>query len=889
MNTLKFVIFGAFTAIIFSVTSCTRPKPAVLELKDNWEIQSSAAITPDGTKISTTDFQSEKWYHATVPTTVLAALVENKVYPDPFYGDNLKTIPGYRSGSWLSMPKDSPFRPSWWYRTKFTIPSDWVGQFMTLHLNGINLKANVWLNGHQIADTATVVGMFRRFEFDINQWGKPGAENSLAIQVYGPGRIADVKYYTKQVEATTGWDDHNPQPPDLNMGVWQDVFISADGPVSIRNPYVVTDLDLPSLDNAHLAISAKLINKSDKEVKGNLIGIIENIQIEKEVILAPHESKIVEFTSAEFNALNIKNPRIWWPHNVGSQELYLLKLSFETNGNLSAEEKVRFGIREVSTYINKDGWRGYQVNGKNILIRGGAWMTSDMLLRLSNDRYSGLVQYAKEAGLNALRSEGFSIRETEEFYNLCDEHGILVIQQFFGRNLPDEKLAINIIEDMLLRIRNHPSLIHFLGHDETFPTENLDKNYKELVAKYTPQRTYQPHSGAFNIEDRFKTGGTRTGTLELWSYANPSHYYTHKVDGAWGFAQSGGIGGVFAPYESMRKVLPEKALWPVNNETFSFHTVLQGTDYFTAGLEALENRYGKATGIVDFCSKGMALNYESARGMFEAYARNKYEALGITTWKYDAAWPAVYSWQYVDWYLNVGGAYYGAKKGCEPLHVQYSYDDNSIYVVNSMYKEFKDLKVTARIFNFDLSEKLSKSAVVNIGSDGKTEAFKIDFPAGLSKTFFLRLKLEDPAGKEITDNFYWLSTSKDIEGTKADLKSPRGFEWELFVAKPKSVADFKDLEKLPKVELEKSFTVLQDSSEIKGVVKIKNQGKNLAFMVHLALTKGDGGDEINPVYWGDNYFSLFPGEEKEITVRYNKVDQGSGATTLKVDGWNVKP
>lgn len=887
MKTAKFLFYGLLIAVILLSISCTKSKPSVLHLNNNWEIQSSAVVSSKGGDISTNDFKPDHWYPVAVPTTVLAALVENKVYPDPFYGENLKSIPGYKAGSWLSMDKNSPFRPSWWYRTKFQIPSDWKGQFMSLHLNGINLKANVWLNGYQVADTASVVGMFRRFEIEINKWGRIGSDNTLAVEIFGPGRIPDVKYYTKQIEATTGWDDHNPQPPDLNMGVWQDVFISADGPVSIRNPYVVTHLDLPSLENAHLTVSAKLINNSDQAIKGTLKGVIEAIQFEKVVTLAPHESRIVTCNPVDFKQLNINKPRIWWPNNVGTQELYTMKLTFETKESISAEEKVRFGIREVSTYINKDGWRGYQVNGKNILIRGGAWQTSDMLIRLTPHRYEGLIRYAKEAGLNALRSEGFSIRETEEFYNLCDENGILVIQQFFGRNLPDEKLAINIIEDMLLRIRNHPSLIHFLGHDETFPTENLDKNYKELVAKYTPERTYQPHSGAFNIKDRFKTGGTRTGTLELWSYANPSHYYTHKDDGAWGFAQSGGIGGVFAPYESMRKMLPEKSLWPINNEAFSFHTVLQGTEYFTAGLEAINNRYGKPTGIVDLCTKGMALNYESARGMFEAYARNKYDALGITTWKYDAAWPAVYSWQYVDWFLNVGGAYYGAKKACEPLHVQYSYDDNSIYVVNSFYKEFSNLKVTAKLFNFDLSEKLTKSAIVSISPDGKTEAFKIEFPADLSKTFFLKLILEDNSGKEITDNFYWLSTVKDVEGIKIEGKSPRGFDWDLFTARPKSVADFTSLEKLPKVELERSFVIQQDSSEIKGVVKIRNIGKNLAFMVHLALTKGTGGDEISPAYWGDNYFSLFPGEDKVIKVRYNKVDQGSGSAVLKVDGWNV--
>ena len=209
-------------------------------------------------------------------------------------------------------------------------------------------------------------------------------------------------------------------------------------------------------------------------------------------------------------------------------------------------------------------------------------------------------------------------------------------------------------------------------------------------------------------------------------------------------------------------------------------------------------------------------------------------------------------------------------------------------MVNSFYQDFKDLKVTAKIFNFDLKEKLSKTAVVGVGSDGKTEAFKVEFPSGLSKTFFLKLKLEDSSGKEISDNFYWLSTVQDIPGTKLEVKSPRGFDWDLFIAKPKSVADFTSLESLPQVELHKTFEIQQDSLEIKGVVKIKNIGNNLAFMVHTALTKGDGGDEISPAYWSDNYFTLFPGEEKLIKVQYNKIYQENKTAILKVDGWNIK-
>ena len=526
------------------------------------------------------------------------------------------------------------------------------------------------------------------------------------------------------------------------------------------------------------------------------------------------------------------------------------------------------------------------INGEKILIRGGAWMTSDMLLRLTPERYEALVRYAREAHLNMLRSEGFSIRETDEFYDLCDEYGIMVTQQLFGRNLPDEDLAISIIKDMMLRIRNHPSLVHFLGHDETFPTATLDSAYQSLVAQYTPERTYQPHSGAFDIKNRFKTGGTRTGTMELWSFANPEHYYTHKDDGAWGFAQSGGIGGVVAPYESMRRMMPEKDLWPIDNDTFSFHTVLQSLDYFETLRNAMNHKYGEPQDIKDFCLKGQVINYESARGMFEAYARNKYDALGITTWKYNAAWPASITWQYIDWYLNVGGAYYGAKKACEPLHVQYSYDDHSVYVVNSFYKSFGNLTVKARVFDFDMNVKYSRTATVDVAKDGKTEAFKIDWPQGLSKSYFLSLILEANDGQDISNNFYWFSKIPYIEGTKEEVMLEDN--WDMFRTIPTSFSDHTDLLKLPPVELESSYNITDEDNEKVVQVNIKNPSPNLAFMIHLALTRGKDGDEVTPAYWQDNYFSLLPGESKRVTAHVPAYALQGASGHVKIEGWNIK-
>ena len=844
-----------------------------LMLRDAWAVQSSAKLTAQGEVLSTTPYHPEGWYPTSVPKTVLAVLADNGVYPDPYYGENLKQIAGYREGRWLRMPEDSPFYPAWWYRTEFTLPDAFKGRRLVLHIDGVNFRANVWLNGRQLASDDAVVGMFRRFEFDVDDFVRFGEPNGLALEVTGPGHLPEKDYHTKQVEATTGWDDHNPQPPDLNLGLWRDVYITATGPVALRHAYVDSDLEVPSLGSADLTVEVHCVNKTDGQVAGTLSGTIEEIAFAQEVVLEPGETKVVQFTPEAFEQLHVKNPRVWWPVDVGPQELYDCTLTFSVVGAVSDTAQTRFGIRKATSYINDEGWRVYRVNGRNILIRGGAWMTCDMLLRLDRRRYNALIRYAKEAHLNMLRSEGFSIRETEDFYDLCDEYGVMVTQQIFGRSIPDEDLAVACIEDMMLRIRTHPSLVHFLGHDETFPTKTLDAAYQELIEKHSVNRTYQPHSGAFEIENRFKTGGTRTGSLQVWTYATPGHYYTSKDTGAWGFAQSGGIGGIFASPASIRRMLPEEALWPPWQDAWSFHTVTQGAHYYNAVLKAVYDRYGRAAGFDDFIKKGLALNYECARGMFEAYGRNKFSATGITTWKYDAAWPAAQTWQYVDWYLVPTAAYYGAKKACEPLHAQYSYDDHSVWVVNNFYEDRKDLKLTARVYNLDMTEQWSKTAAVDVPANGNVSVFAVDWPEGLTKSHFLLLRLEDGGGKLVSENLYWLSTTPDIPN-----------KLEEFFGFPKSTMDHKGLATLPAVTLNVSSDV---DTPGRASVTLENPSDALAFFVHLALTQGEGGTEVAPVFWEDNYFSLFPGQRKTVSAEYYVEDLGGAAPAIHVDGWNV--
>jgi len=873
-----------FVLLLSAVVSRVYADPERVYLDGIWQVRAARDVLEGVEQIASPTFVPAGWHTAHVPATVLAILTENGVYPDPYYGTNLKKIPGYKDGLWLAMPQDSPFRTAWWYRTTFEVPNDFQGKHVSLHLEGINFAADVWLNGHLVGSADKIRGMFRRHAVQVTEYLRWGAANVLLLRVVPPGQLPEKDYDTKQIEATTGWDDHNPQPPDLNTGVWQPVYLEADGPVSLLHPYVQTDLDVPDLRQAVLTPSIWVRNNTSEPLEATVSYDIDNRQGSQTVTLGAAEQREVIFRVDAFPNLRIDNPRVWWPNPVGRQELYTATFAVRVRGEASDTASCRFGIRKVETFLNEEKWRHYRINGRDILIRGGAWMTCDMMLRLTRERYEALVRYAREANLNMLRSEGFSIRETDLFYDVCDEYGVMVTQQLFGRSIPDEDLAVACVEDTLLRIRNHPSLVHFLGHDETFPTDTLDAAYRRLIEVHRLDRTYQPHSGTFNVLTRESTGGTRTGTRELWTYAGPSHYYWRKFDGAWGFAQSGGIGGVLAARASLREMMaPEDWSNPLQSEAFSFHTVVQGITYFDALFRAMERSYGPAEGFDDFCNKIYAMNYNSARGMFEAYARNKYAATGITTWKYDAAWPASLTWQYIDWYLRPTAAYFGAKKACSPLHVLYAYDDNTAYVVNSFYSAKKGLLVSADIFDATGQKRWEKTKTLDVAPDGREAAFPVEVPADITNVYFLRLALKDAEGAMVDENVYWLSTTPDIPGSHS-----YGIDG-VFKTHPKSIADFTLLNHLDRVDLSVETGVATDVPEPTFWVTLKNTSNRVGFLVQLALVDEETGVEIAPVYWEDNYLCLVPESERTIKVNLPVGKTLPKKLVLDVSGWNVNP
>src|SRR6204780_4303257 len=392
-----------------------------LMLHEGWSLQTSAKVDAKGEVISTPQFSPKGWHEATVPTTVVAALVKDKTFPDPLFGMNLRDFPGvnYPVGanfSNIAMAPDSPYTVSWWYRKSFSVPGSYKGKTIWLKFDGINYRPNIWLNGKQIANSDDVAGAWRTYEFNITSAAKPGAENVLAVQAYAP---------TEHDLAIT-FVDWNPAPPDKNMGLWREVYLTYSGPVALRYATVGSKLNPPANDSAQLTVTAQLKNSlSLLTVLGKLKGQIGDVAFEQAVVLQPNESKDITFTPDKYPQLVFANPRLWWPRQMGKPNLYPLTMEFVQGGGVVSDRSAsEFGIREITSDLNSVGGRAFHINGKNILIRGGGW-TPALMMRENSQRLHDEFRYVRDLGLNTIRLEGKL--ETEEFFDLADHQGILVL------------------------------------------------------------------------------------------------------------------------------------------------------------------------------------------------------------------------------------------------------------------------------------------------------------------------------------------------------------------------------------------------------------------------------------------------------------------------------
>src|ERR1700687_188536 len=855
-----------------------------IPLRENWRIQSSAKVHAPGDAISQVRFQPEDWYATSVPSTVLAALVANHVYPDPYFGMNLRDIPGtsYPVGklfSNLEMPEDSPFAVAWWYRTEFELPGSSAGQTIWLKFHGINYRANIWMNGQKVAGADEVAGAYRQYELDVTRTVKPGKRNALAVEVFAP----------HQHDLAINWVDWNPAPPDKDMGLWQAVTVRASGAVALRHPQVVSEFDLPSLDVAHLTVMAEVRNAASHDVRAVIRGSMAGLTSSQPVVLRANQTKTVSFTPKQFPQLNVKQPRVWWPSELGKPELHDLVLEAETGGRISDRQKTKFGIMQITSELTEKGYRLFRVNGKPILIRGGGW-APDMLLRSSKERLESELRYTKELGLNTIRLEGKL--ESDEFFELADREGILIMAGWcccdhwekWGDWKPEDRaIAAASLADQALRLRRHPSVLVWLNGSDIPPPADVEEVYLDVLRQSAWARPVLSSATARKTSVSGESGVKMTGPYD---YVPPNYWLSDtKRGGAFGFNTETGPGPAVPPTESLRAMIPAEHLWPAD-EVWNYHAGSGRFAQLNIFDAALEARYGKPANLEDYVRKSQAMAYEGERAMFEAYRRNQYEATGVIQWMLNNAWPSLI-WHLYDYFLRPAGGYFGTRKANEPLHVQYSYDDRSIAVVNSQPRDFAALKMTATVYNLDLSEQFSEESVVNVPAGAVVRSIVLPALDNLSLTHFLRLSLRDSGGKLVSSNFYWLSTSPDT------------LDWEKgnsFYTPQSSFADFTAMAQMPQAKLEVRAASRRPAGVSIGApgqaeeivdVTVHNPSKYLALFVRARLLRAKQSEEVLPVFWSDGYFELWPGETKQFHGNFYVKDLQGAAPAISVDAWNV--
>jgi exo-1,4-beta-D-glucosaminidase len=890
MHMQKRLVVGSMI-LLLSLTAFAKPgrervlpKPAKLFLRKGWTIQSSAQITEKGDAISGSKFQPKNWYAASVPSTIVGTLVEDKIYPDPLVGKNLRLIPGcsYPIGanfSNLPMPDDSPFRVSWWYRIQFRLPASYQGRNVWLNFASINFRANIWLNGQQIATSDQIAGTFRIHELNIRNSARAGELNTLAVEVF-PSQPDDLAWT---------WVDWNPMPPDKNMGIFRDVYLTSSGPVALRYPQVVTHFDLPSVQTAHLTVNAEAHNATDVEVAGTVNVRLAGIRLSQEVTLGPHETKSVSFTPADFPQLNISRPRLWWPIHMGEPYLYDLVAEFETGGEVSDRQATRFGVREISSELDSQNHRIFKVNGRNVLIRGGGW-SSDIFLRPLPERLKSEFQYVRDMNLNTIRLEGQL--QPDSFFELADQYGILIMagwcccshwEHWTHRpdyeegpiwDKEDYEIAAKSQTDQIRRLRNHPSLLVWLNGSDNPPPPDVEQMYIDILEKYQWPNPFLSSATARPTTITGATGVKMEGPYE-WV---PASYWLSdkKLGGAHGFATEISPGPAVPPIASLRRMLPADQLWPIN-ENWTYHAGGEQFKDLKVFTEALNARYGPATDAADYAMKSQLMAYEGQRAMFEAFGGSRYTATGVIQWMLNNAWPSMI-WHLYDYYLLPAGGYFGTKKACEPVHVQYSYADKSVLAVNTTQRSLRELKLTAQVYDLNLGVKFSKVLRFDLAADSNSTAFVIPQIQDLSATYFLRLQLEDSHGQQLSSNFYWLSTKDDV------------LDWQKstwYYTPTSSYADMTQLQKLPSVKLTLSSRAVRKDGEEVAHVRVTNPGHTIAFFIQLQIKQGRSERDVLPVIWQDNYFSLLPGESREVTASYRVSDLGGTGALLAVAGWNI--
>jgi mannosylglycoprotein endo-beta-mannosidase len=822
-----------------------------------WSLQDAAKVPVAAEIVSSQTFKPQGWYPATVPGTVLTTLVDNKVYPEPLYGENMRSIP------------ESLNKASYWYRSAFMVPVANKGKRTWIHFAGINYSADVWVNGHRVG---TIRGAFIRGDFDVTAFVKPGTSATLAVLVApqphpgvpiehtvanGIGKNGGITAIDGPTFLSTiGWD-WLPAIRDRDTGIWLPVTMDATGPVVVNDPIVRTDL-APGHEFADLTVSALLKNATEKPASGTLYGTItvqgENdapITFSNEVMVDAKSASNVVFNAVSTPVLHVTSPKLWWPNGYGPQNLYKLTLIFRTSkakSNSSLQETT-FGIRKIEYSVPDSENLTLSVNGVRVMARGGDWGLDEGMKRVPYKRLDAQFHMHALANLNIIRN-WVGQSTNPDFYDLADKYGILLWDEFFqpnpgdGPNPEDTVTYIANVTDKVVRFRNHPSIAVWCARNEGYPPKELDDKFKVLMAELDPSRLYQSNSA----DGR----GVSSGGPYYWR--SPRYFY------ALGESFKTETGSVSVPtIESIQGMMPKRD-WETINDDWAQHDMAKGAQMGDKYPFEIAKRYGHIRNLADFVRKAQLANYEAYRAMYEGRNAQMFKTTtGVITWMSHPAQPS-FVWQLYHYDLEPNASLYAVKKAAEQVHVQLNESNGLIQVVNNKSEALTNLNVVETIYLLD-GRVESQMAYPIVGVPASTTVNVAQTRMDVrQEIYFVKLDLTDAGGKMLSTNFYWQNEDQD---------------------------DFTELEKMPTTLLN-----LTASSRVEGPktlidVTIINPTKFVTLMAHLQLHKGLEGGRVLPVFYSDNYISLAPGEVRTVTIEAATEDLRGVTPAILVDGFNV--
>lgn len=807
-----------------------------------WRLQRASEVTGKGSELSSAGYDDSRWTVATVPGTVLMSYVNIGALPDPNHADNIMQI------------SESFFNSDFWYRTEFEMPDNMQGKKIFLNLDGINWKADIFVNGRQVD---RMEGAFRRGHTDITDILHEGT-NAIAVRIIKnehPGAVKEkyrtdtdfngglLGYDNPTFHATIGWDWIS-TIRGRNIGIWNDVYLTANGKVSISDPVVTSRLALPDT-TATMTPAVWVSNNTMQSVGGTLTGWIGGIRFEKQIVVPPMGSYEAVFSPDEYPQLRNRRMQLWWPNGYGNPALYDAGFEFRCNGDISDALTYKAGIRQVDCR-DIDSRLTMYINGRRFVPKGGNWGFSENNLCYRGREYDIAVKYHRDMNFNMIRNWVGQTGD-EEFYEACDRHGIMVWQDFWlanpadGPDPLDEYMFACNARDYTMRIRNHPSIGIYCGRNEGYPPATLDKQLREYVETLHPGLTYISSSADDGV----------SGHGPYW--ALPAKEYFERQTGK--LHSERGMPNVMT-YEGLERTLSKECMWPQGDMWGQHDYCQKGAQRGASFNEIINKAFGEVNDAREFTALAQWVNYDGYRAMFESGSRDR---MGLLIWMSHACWPSM-TWQCYDYYFEPTAAFFGCRKACEPIHIQWNAATRNVEVVNTSAGHHDKIKAVREIVDIhgktirrdEQTLTCDNDTTVVISSLGVAEHYDMDG----KNVFFVRLSLNDAEGLTLSDNFYVCS---NIEGDLTDLKS------------------------LSDVTLKTDIRL----GDTDATVTICNTSDTPAMMIRLNLM-GNDGEQILPVDYSDNFFHLMPGEQKTVGIRWNAADARNSRPQVELSGMNVK-